>query len=67
MLPTIPIAPLTVLPGTVKRVVLFDTLLERMNSEEILGVLAHELGHWKKGHVPQRFEAGNLLNQKGLG
>lgn len=37
--------------GRVKRVVLFDTLLNTMNTDEILAVLAHELGHWKKKHV----------------
>jgi STE24 endopeptidase len=34
-----------------KRIVLFDTLLEHSNTEEILGVLGHELGHWKFNHV----------------
>lgn len=37
--------------GRVKRVVLFDTLLAQMTHPEILAVLAHELGHWKKRHV----------------
>ncbi|MFA6102531.1 MAG: M48 family metallopeptidase [Victivallaceae bacterium] len=37
--------------GRVKRIVLFDTLLERLNKEEILAVLAHEAGHCKKRHV----------------
>src|SRR5882724_10584734 len=37
--------------GRVKRVVLFDTLLAHMKEAEILAVLAHELGHWKKHHV----------------
>ncbi|HEY3496757.1 MAG TPA: M48 family metallopeptidase [Polyangiaceae bacterium] len=37
--------------GRVKRVVLFDTLLSHMTRGEILAVLAHELGHWKKHHV----------------
>jgi STE24 endopeptidase len=40
--------------GRVKRVVLFDTLLARMEEPEILAVLAHELGHWKLGHVLKR-------------
>ncbi|KAH8044293.1 hypothetical protein JL722_14771 [Aureococcus anophagefferens] len=34
-----------------KRIVLFDTLLKQMTNEEIVGVLAHELGHWAHGHV----------------
>ncbi len=37
--------------GRVKRVVLFDTLLTQMSHPQILAVLAHELGHWKKHHV----------------
>ena len=32
--------------GRVKRIVLFDTLLETMSPREILAVLAHEVGHW---------------------
>lgn len=37
--------------GRVKRIVLFDTLIEQMSQDEILAVLAHEVGHWKKRHV----------------
>jgi STE24 endopeptidase len=37
--------------GRVKRIVLFDTLLTQMSHGEILAVLAHEIGHWKKRHV----------------
>jgi STE24 endopeptidase len=37
--------------GRVKRVVLFDTLLQQMSQAQVLAVLAHELGHWKKHHV----------------
>jgi STE24 endopeptidase len=37
--------------GRVKRIVLFDTLLEQMSHDEILAVLAHEVGHWKKRHM----------------
>jgi STE24 endopeptidase len=40
--------------GSVKRVVLFDTLLSQMRHGEILAVLAHELGHWRKHHVLSR-------------
>ena len=41
--------------GPVKRVVLYDTLLERLTHAEILAVLAHELGHWKCRHILKRF------------
>src|SRR5689334_16555191 len=47
--------------GKVKRVVLFDTLLERMSHVEILAVLAHELGHWRKHHVLQRLIVSQLV------
>ena len=50
--------------GRVKRIVLFDTLIGQMTQDEILAVLAHEVGHWKKGHVWKRLlmtEAGALL------
>lgn len=40
--------------GRVKRIVLFDTLLESMSKSEIIAVLAHEVGHWKKKHVLKR-------------
>lgn len=40
--------------GRVKRIVLFDTLVGQMNQEEVLAVLAHEAGHWKKRHVLKR-------------
>jgi STE24 endopeptidase len=35
-------------------VVFFDTLLERLNADEIESVLAHELGHFKHKHVIKR-------------
>jgi STE24 endopeptidase len=37
--------------GRSKRVVLFDTLVAQMSEDEILAVLAHEIGHEKKKHV----------------
>jgi len=37
--------------GRSKRIVLFDTLLGSHTEEEVLAVLAHEVGHWKKKHV----------------
>jgi STE24 endopeptidase len=40
--------------GRNKRVVFFDTLLERLQSAEIEAVLAHELGHFRLRHVRQR-------------
>ncbi|NLV25268.1 MAG: M48 family metallopeptidase [Deltaproteobacteria bacterium] len=40
--------------GKEKRIVLFDTLLEQMNRQEVVAVLAHEIGHWRSRHVRQR-------------
>jgi len=40
--------------GNNKRIVFFDTLLERLTPGEVEGVLAHELGHFRKHHVIQR-------------
>jgi len=37
--------------GRVKRIVLYDTLIDKMDNNEILSVLAHEAGHWKKKHL----------------
>ena len=40
--------------GPAKRVVFFDTLLQRLNAAEVEAVLAHELGHFKRKHVLKR-------------
>ena len=37
--------------GRKKRVVLYDTLQEQLTTEEIVGVLAHEIGHYKHHHI----------------
>lgn len=50
--------------GRVKRIVLYDTLLEAHNREEVLAVLAHEMGHLKMGHVWKQlllFGAASLI------
>ena len=40
--------------GKAKRIVFFDTLLERLSNSEIVAVLAHELGHFKRKHIIKR-------------
>jgi len=40
--------------GKTKRIVFFDTLLERLGGSEVEAVLAHELGHFKRRHVLKR-------------
>ncbi len=37
--------------GSEKRITLYDTLIKDLNNEEIVAVLAHEVGHYKKRHV----------------
>ena len=37
--------------GREKRIALFDTLIEDLDEEEIVAVLAHEVGHYKKKHI----------------
>jgi STE24 endopeptidase len=40
--------------GSNKRIVLFDTLIERLTAEEIEAVVAHELGHFRLHHIRRR-------------
>jgi STE24 endopeptidase len=39
--------------GRFRRIVLYDTLIEQMGHEELEAVLAHEIGHYKMGHIPK--------------
>jgi len=52
--------------GKAKRIVFFDTLLERLTHNEILAVLAHELGHFAHNHVKKRIFALFLISFVGL-
>ncbi|MFY0713058.1 M48 family metallopeptidase [Seonamhaeicola sp. NFXS20] len=47
--------------GSEKRVTLFDTLINDLNDEEIVAVLAHEVGHYKKKHIIFNLVASILL------
>jgi STE24 endopeptidase len=47
--------------GRFRRIVLFDTLIEQMSHEELEAVLAHEIGHYKKGHIPKMILLSALL------
>ena len=44
--------------GKHKRIVLFDTLTERHSVSELVGVLAHEMGHYKLRHIMQNLIVG---------
>jgi STE24 endopeptidase len=49
--------------GAFRRIVLYDTLMEQLKPEELEAVLAHEIGHYKLGHIPKMvaFSAVSLL------
>ncbi|HEY6837689.1 MAG TPA: M48 family metallopeptidase [Geobacteraceae bacterium] len=51
--------------GRVKRIVLYDTLLAHMDHGEVLAVLAHEVGHWHRGHVWKRLFTAQLASLVG--
>ncbi|RRT57894.1 hypothetical protein B296_00027467 [Ensete ventricosum] len=45
-----------------KRIVLYDTLIQQCtNEEEVVAVIAHELGHWKLNHTMYSFIAVQIL------
>lgn len=52
--------------GKVKRIILYDTLLEKMNHDEILAVLSHEAGHWKRKHILKMVVATEVLSFIGI-
>ncbi|MGC9452807.1 MAG: M48 family metallopeptidase [Oceanipulchritudo sp.] len=49
--------------GRFRRIVLFDTLIEQMQERQLESVLAHEIGHYKLGHIPKLLllSAGSLF------
>ncbi|MFI5336589.1 MAG: M48 family metallopeptidase, partial [Opitutales bacterium] len=47
--------------GRFRRIVLFDTLIAQLTQDELEAVLAHEIGHYKRGHIPQRLATMALL------
>ena len=52
--------------GRTKRIVLFDTLIEQMEDEEILSVLAHEIAHERKKHTLKRLSVMILVSLLGF-
>ncbi len=64
--------------GKNKRIALFDTLIEKHTEAELVGVLAHEIGHFKKRHIIKAlivgttttgvmfFLLGIMMNNRGL-
>jgi STE24 endopeptidase len=49
--------------GRFRKIVLFDTLIQQLSEPEIEAVLAHEIGHYKKRHIPKMlaWSAASLL------
>lgn len=47
--------------GKFRRIVLYDTLIEQLSEEELEAVLAHEIGHYKKGHIPKMIGLSALM------
>ncbi len=52
--------------GRTKRIVLYDTLLERMDNNEILAVFAHEIGHWRRKHLLKTLAAFEIFSFLGM-
>lgn len=46
--------------GRFRRIVLYDTLLRQMDRAELEGILAHEIGHYKLGHILKRMALTTL-------
>jgi STE24 endopeptidase len=47
--------------GRFRRIVLFDTLIAQLSPEELEAVLAHEVGHYKRGHIPKMIAVSAVL------
>src|SRR5678815_3164314 len=52
--------------GATKRIVLFDTLVERLSPSEVEAVLAHELGHYKLHHILKMLVLNAVFTFAGL-
>ena len=52
--------------GAAKRIVLFDTLVDRLEPPEVEAVLAHELGHYKLHHIVKNLAISAAVSLAGL-
>ena len=52
--------------GKFRRIVLYDTLVEQLEDVELESVLAHEIGHYKKGHIPKMLIMSALASLGGF-
>lgn len=48
--------------GRNRRIVLFDTLISQLTPDQLEAVLAHEIGHYKRRHLPKRLLAMSLIS-----
>ncbi len=52
--------------GRFRKIVLFDTLIQQLTEPELEAVLAHEIGHFKKRHIPKMLTASALGSLAGF-
>lgn len=52
--------------GRFRRIVLFDTLVNQLGPEELEAVLAHEIGHYRRGHIPKMIAVSALMTLGGF-
>ncbi len=52
--------------GRFRKIVLFDTLIQQLAEPELEAVLAHEIGHYRKRHIPKMLAASALGSLVGL-
>ncbi|HUL52578.1 MAG TPA: M48 family metallopeptidase [Opitutaceae bacterium] len=52
--------------GRLRRIVLYDTLVDQLGQPELEAVLAHEIGHYKRGHIPKMLALSAALQFGGF-
>jgi STE24 endopeptidase len=52
--------------GRFRRIVLFDTLISQLTPEELEAVLAHEIGHYRRGHIPKMLAISAVMMLAGF-
>jgi len=52
--------------GRFRRIVLFDTLIAQLHTDELEAVLAHEIGHYRRGHIPKMIAVSAALQFAGF-
>jgi len=50
-----------------KHIVIYDTLIEKSETQEVVAVLGHELGHWSLGHTTRLFGISQVSKPQSLG